>query len=214
MKIVDLTHTISAVMPAYPGTEPPVLSPANTYEKDGFKETLLRMYSHTGTHMDAPRHIFPDGAALDVISVVSFVGKGLVIDATDVPAGGKINFAHLEKNRDRADEADFLLFRTGWERFWGQETYYGDYPVISEEIADYLVQTRKKGIGLDSIGLDPIADNTLALHRRVLASGMVVVENLFNLGLLGSDIFTFVALPLKYEDADGAPVRAIGILRD
>ena len=58
MKVYDLTHTISAEMPVYPGTEPPVLTTANTYEKDMFKETLLSMFSHTGTHIDPPAHIF------------------------------------------------------------------------------------------------------------------------------------------------------------
>ena len=39
MKVIDLTHTIKENMPVYPGTEPPCLEPANSYEKDGFKET-------------------------------------------------------------------------------------------------------------------------------------------------------------------------------
>lgn len=47
MKVIDLTHTIRENMPVYPGTEPPRLLPASTYEKDGFKETLLQMYTHT-----------------------------------------------------------------------------------------------------------------------------------------------------------------------
>ena len=34
-----------------PAGEPPKLSPTNLYESDGFKETLLQMYTHTGTHM-------------------------------------------------------------------------------------------------------------------------------------------------------------------
>ena len=50
MRCMDLTHLISREMPVYPGTEPPRLQPANTYERDGFQETLLTMYSHTGTH--------------------------------------------------------------------------------------------------------------------------------------------------------------------
>ena len=54
MKVIDLTHVIAADMPVYPGTEPPRLESANTYEANGFKETLLTMYSHTGTHMDPP----------------------------------------------------------------------------------------------------------------------------------------------------------------
>ena len=58
MKVIDLTHTIRADMPVYPGTEPPKFEPANSYEKDGFQETLLSMFTHTGTHMDPPAHLF------------------------------------------------------------------------------------------------------------------------------------------------------------
>ena len=54
MKAIDLTHIITEDMPVYPGTEPPKLTPANSYERDGFKETLLSLYTHTGTHIDPP----------------------------------------------------------------------------------------------------------------------------------------------------------------
>ena len=49
MKMLDLTHCITPEMPVYPGTEPPRLTAACTMERDGFRETLLEMYSHTGT---------------------------------------------------------------------------------------------------------------------------------------------------------------------
>jgi kynurenine formamidase len=213
MKVIDLTHTIAADMPVYPGTEPPVLTMANTYEKDGFKETLLHLYSHTGTHMDAPHHIFPDGTALDEFGASEFVGQGLVIDAADVPAGGRIDFSHVQKSREMADKAEFLIFRTGWEQYWGQAAYFGEFPVISEDVADYLLQTGKKGIGLDTISLDPLADDALTMHHKFLAPDRaVIIENLCNLALLGSDLFLFAALPLKFLRSDGAPVRAVGIL--
>ena len=41
MKVIDLTHTIKENMPVYPGTEPPCLDPANTYEKDGHEYSNL-----------------------------------------------------------------------------------------------------------------------------------------------------------------------------
>ena len=37
MKAIDLTHIINEDMPVYPGTEPPKLTPANSYEKDAAK---------------------------------------------------------------------------------------------------------------------------------------------------------------------------------
>ena len=39
MRVIDLTHTIKADMPVYPGTGTPKLETANTYEENGFRET-------------------------------------------------------------------------------------------------------------------------------------------------------------------------------
>ena len=74
MSVLDLTHTISGEMPVYPGTEKPVLTTACTIETAGYRETLLHMYSHTGTHMDAPAHMIARGRTLDSYGVEKFVG--------------------------------------------------------------------------------------------------------------------------------------------
>ena len=91
MKAIDLTHFIAEDMPVYPGTEPPKLAPANTYEKDGFKETLMTMFTHTGTHMDPPAHLFEGRTTLDKFPVEQFVGKALVIDCTDLKEGDRVS---------------------------------------------------------------------------------------------------------------------------
>ena len=71
MSILDLTHYLEAGMPVYPGTEPPVLEEANTISRDGFREKKITLYSHTGTHMDAPAHILPGAPTLDEIAAGS-----------------------------------------------------------------------------------------------------------------------------------------------
>ena len=110
MKVIDLTHTISEDMPVYPGTEPPKLQQANTYEVDGFKETLMSMYSHTGTHMDPPNHLFADRTTLDAFPAEQFVGKALVIDCRDLGEGDTITIDRIKKYGKKAEDADFLLF--------------------------------------------------------------------------------------------------------
>ena len=212
MNVLDLTYVISPDMPVYPGTEGPTLSPANTYEKDGFKETLLSMYSHTGTHMDAPAHLFADRSTLDILPASQFVGKATVIHCTDLSEGGKITMEHVRSN-PLAAQADFLLFRTGWGKYWGKPEYYGDYPCVTAEVVDFLIETGKKGVGLDTISLDPIA--SLTLHRQLLSTNnAVIIENLNNLDKLPQGLFTFCALPLRYEQADGSPIRAVALLED
>lgn len=213
MKVIDLTHTICKGMPVYPGTEGPKLDVANTYEQHGFKETLLTMFSHTGTHMDSPMHLFADGISLDLMSAEHFVGQGLVIDCSDLKEGQKITMKHINSVREKSDQAEFILFHTSWDKHWGTDLYFGNYPYMTEEVADYLIQSKKKGVGLDVIGLDPISDGKLSLHRKVLSNNMVIIENLKNLSEIGNELFTFCALPLKFENSDGAPVRAIAMVK-
>lgn len=212
MKYMDLTHLISDDMPVFPGTETPNLTEANTLEKDGFKETLLEMYSHTGTHMDAPAHLFKKGVFLDEMPMQTFVGQAAVVDCTNLHEGDKICLSQLKGIEDKLNQIDFLLFNTGWNKKWGTPEYYGEFPVASQEVLEVLIQNNIKGIGLDTISLDPMADENLTLHRVVLSQDMVIIENLVNLDKIKADTFLFCALPLKYKNADGAPIRAVAIV--
>jgi kynurenine formamidase len=215
MKVIDLTHTISENMPVYPGTEKPKLEVASTYEKDGFKETLLTMFSHTGTHMDSPAHLFSQRTTLDSFSAEQFVGKGIVVDCSNLKEGQKITMKYIETVKEKADTAQYILFYTGWDKYWGTDAYFGNYPYITEEVAEYLIKSKKKGVGIDVIGIDPIKDENLTIHKKLFAeTDIVVIENLTSLDKVRNNIFTFCALPIKFKDSDGAPVRAIAILED
>ena len=215
MRIIDLTHLITEDMPVYPGTEPPKLQEANTYARDGFKETKLEMFSHTGTHMDAPAHLFYGHATLDALPIEQFIGSAVVIDCTGFKEGERISLKHVLKTQPLASSADFLLFYTGWDRFWGTDAYFGDYPTVTEDVIDFVVKSGKKGIGFDVIGLDAIGDGELPLHKRLLSQGkFLIIENLRNLGRIGDGLFTLYALPLNYINADGAPTRVVAVCHE
>lgn len=210
MKVIDLTHTIKENMPVYPGDDTPKLIPVSTYEKDGFKETLLQMYSHTGTHMDTPAHIFAGRTALDEFPIEQFIGKALVIDCRDLEGGQVISMERINKVLDRAKKADFLLFNLGWDKRWGTDSYFGEYPCIDDEVLDFIINGNYKGIGFDVMGLDPISDVNLPRHKRLFQDTDIInIENLKNLDLCGRELFYFSCFPLKIEDCDGSPIRAV-----
>lgn len=102
MRVIDLTHTIKEDMPVYPGTGTPKLLPANSYEENGFKETLVSFYSHTGTHVDPPAHLFADRTTLDAFAPEQFLGKALVIDCTHLREGEAIGMKELSKYGGKA----------------------------------------------------------------------------------------------------------------
>ena len=210
MKVIDLTHTIRANMPVYPGTESPVLAPANTYERDGFKETRLTMFTHTGTHADPPAHLFPGRTTLDQFPAEQFIGKALVIDCRGLKPEAAITIDYLRRYGDLVEQADFLLFHLGWDRFWGTDAYFGNYPCLDDEVMDAVLRGHYKGIGFDVIGLDPIADENLTRHKKLFRDTDILnLENLKNLDQCGDGLFWFSCFPLKLEDCDGSPVRAV-----
>ncbi|MBQ3467487.1 MAG: cyclase family protein [Oscillospiraceae bacterium] len=208
MKVIDLTHVIESTMPVYPGTEPPTLVTANTWEQDGFKETRISMHSHTGTHMDPPAHIFRGRTTLDAFPPEQFIGKALVIDCTALQEGEAITMEQLLPYGEKVKEADFLLVHLGWDSRWGTEAYFGDFPCIDDAALNLILAGDYKGIGFDVISLDPIDD--LTRHRKLFREKDIVnIENLCNLGLCGSELFWFSCFPLKIADCDGSPVRAV-----
>lgn len=207
MPILDLTHTIRESMPMYPGTLPPKFTTVAIWEQDHYKETLLQMYSHTGTHMDAPAHVFREGLTLDQFPPEQFLGTALVIDCR-LQAGQPITMAQLHPYGEALHRADFLLFNTGWDRFWGTEAYFGDYPCVDGDVLDFIIAGNYKGIGFDTVSLDPIG--SIPRHRKLYtACNMVIIENLKNLHLCGSNLFQFLCCPLKTENSDGSPIRAL-----
>ena len=210
MKAIDLTYTIKEEMTVFPGTEMPKLITTSNYEKDGFRETSISIYSHVGTHMDPPAHIYPDRTTLDEFPASQFIGKGLVIDCRDLNEGEDITIDCILKYGEKAEKVDFLLFNTGWDKYWGNDKYFGDYPCVNDEVLDYVLNGNYKGIGFDTIGIDPVSDENLSRHKKLFKDKDIVnIENLKNLELCGEEIFKFSCCPLKIENSDGAPVRAI-----
>lgn len=213
MNVIDLTHTVCEDMLVYPGTEQPIVREACSLAEDGFKETKLDIFSHVGTHIDAPAHLFADGVSLDAMPAAQFVGKALVVDCRDVPLGGAIGMAQLAPYGDLVAKADFLLFCTGFDEKWGSDAYFGAFPCLDDEVLDLVIKGRYKGIGSDTMSMDPMSDVALPRHKKLLGSRDIInIENLKNLALCGDALFDFACLPLKFTNADGAPARAVACL--
>lgn len=55
---------------------------------------------------------------------------------------------HIKKYGDRADRADFLLFRLGWDKKWGTDAYFGDYPCVDMDVLAYIKAGATRGSAL------------------------------------------------------------------
>jgi arylformamidase len=208
MKIIDLSHIISPDISVFPGTEKPVFE---RKEIEGYPEVKITMYTHTATHMDAPIHIIKGARTLDELPIDKFIGPGMVIDCKHL--GGKnITLDFLKPFEEKIQNAEFILFNSGWWAKWKTEAYFEGFPTLTIEAAAWLTTFHLKGIGLDSISLDPVPDLTLPNHKIVLAKEIIIIENMCNMDALPAE-FMFQCFPLKIEKADGSPVRAVGMVK-
>ncbi len=210
MKITDLTHIISSDMPVFPGTEQPIFKCANTLEKDGFAEAIITMYSHTGTHIDAPAHMLAHGAHLEDFNIEHFIGKATILDFSKE----RIQFIDLDNLRQYENEimkVDFIIIKTGWSKYWGDKIYYEGFPALTEEAANWLLNFNLKGVGIDAISIDDMNSTKFAVHKKLMSKDILIIENLTNLDSVKDKYFILSILPLKNKKADGSPVRAVAI---
>lgn len=211
MRIVDLSHPVSPEMPLWPGTPRPEFADLCTVGRDGFGERWLQLSSHTGTHIDAPAHLFEGAATLDQLDARRFVGKAMLLDFTD-SRHETISLDELVGFRTQIGQAEFLLLHTGWSRFWGSDAYNRGYPVLAEDAAEWLCGMGMKGIGIDAPSFDAADSRELPVHRCLLGAGLILIENLTALESLGDSDFLLSALPLPISGAEACPVRAVAVI--
>ena len=214
-KVIDLTQLLNDKITVYPDTAPPTFEVTNTVDKDGYREHQISMLSHTGTHIDSPAHVYQDGRTLDQFPMDKFIGEAMVVDCR---GRNEINLDYLQTYADIIAEVDFVLFFTGWQHKWNTAGYFEDCPVPTTEAAQYLAGFNLKGVGVDAFSLDKIVSankvtsEIIPNHHILLGQEILLIENLTNLDKLPDHAFTFQCFPLKVENADGSPIRAVAMV--
>jgi kynurenine formamidase len=189
------------------------ISSAKTIAADGWNATTLTLYSHSGTHMDAPKHFLPEGASLDQQDLAACCGPARIVNLAPVQPRQLLTISDIESRIGSVNPGDRLLFRTDWHRRVGSPEYRDGLPRISIELAQWLVEKRVALIGVEPPSVADV-NNMVELtevHQTLFRGGVVIVEGLAHLDQITQAEVEFIALPLKIVDGDGCPVRAIAI---
>jgi len=213
-RIIDLSHELHTKMPTYPGDCPrPKITTLTNRNDSGITISSIRLGSHYGTHIDAPRHFFPDGKALLDISVGEFFGKAICLRKNG-QTSGEIMMSDQDIETIQNEQPEWILVYTGFDKYWGKPNYFTEHPYLSEQMVKILTETKTMGIGVDfpSIDAADAKDDNYPVHHVWLGDGRLAVENLCGLqSLPEKEGFNFCALPLKMN-TEGAPVRALAFL--
>jgi len=207
MKIYDISVPLSAETPVFPGDPPVIPEPFLDIRKgDEANVSRLALSTHSGTHIDAPRHMDDRAVSVDHLSLPLLVGRALVAEI-----GGTKLIGRKELERLPIKGEERLLLKTENSMLWNQPEFSGNFACLSEDGADYLVGIGIGLVGIDYLSIEPA--NSIIVHKKLLQHGTVILEGL-NLSEVPAGIYELICLPLKIKDGDGAPARAILRQRD
>lgn len=201
MKLIDISHVLGNDTPVYPGDCKLILTEDKTLKNDGYSSFLLTSGLHAGTHIDVPKHMVGDDRTASDFPVDCFSGRGVLLDVR-----GEYLIAMRPCFEGIVGEGDVVLLHTGFDRWYGKASYYTDHPLVSAELADFLISRKIKMLGMDAPSPDrPPHD----IHKALLENEVFLLENLTNLEALHSaGDFEVFALPLKIS-AEASFVRAV-----
>ena len=213
--VVDLSVVVGNDTQVYPGDPVPKLDVHSTIDKDGFNLLNVQMGSQTGTHVDAPFHFDQDTARIDEVPIGRFMGPGVIVNATDLGARGRISWRHVEPVADQLEPGCIVLFHTGWSKHYGTDTYF-ENPFLDAGACRQLIARGVRTFGIDAINIDETPDAThpgegFPVHHLIADVAGIICENLTNLDAIGFANPLISLLPIALEAADGAPVRAVAI---
>ncbi len=206
VQLIDLSHEITDKMPVHPEDRPLKLYRNKTLYADGYNNHRLEAGMHTGTHLDGPMHMTESREYISNISVDHFYGTGKLFDVRN-----KMCISYKNEYDDQINENDIVLFYTAWDRHFGKDEYYENYPVIDEEFAAFLVNREVKIVGIDSPSPDK---EPYPVHTILLKNSICIIENLTNFDTLSNcNHFEVIAFPLKIR-ADASFVRVVAKVVD
>lgn len=203
-RFLDVSVPLAAGVPTYPGDVEFEMQPMlRIAEGAGANVSRLMMGTHTGTHVDAPRHFFDEGAGADSLSLDLLIGRVRVVD---MPRRGGITAGDLAAAGLREDLR--VLLKTHNSALWNGGGFRSDYTFLTEDGARYLVDQGVKLVGVDYLSVEEFKKPGAPAHRALLSHNVVIIEGL-NLSEIDPGMYELYCLPLRVVGGDGAPARVV-----
>jgi arylformamidase len=204
-KIFDISVPVANGSVVYPGNPEVRIEPHSELSRGASSNlSTISFGSHTGTHVDAPRHFFEAGSTVDRLPLNALIGPAKVIAfGEDVMS---ITAALLQ--RESLQDAERVLIRTRNSAFVTDREFHPDFTYVAPDGAEYLAAIGVKLVGVDYYSVEQFHSGHHRTHRTLLERGIVIVEGL-DLRDISPGDYAFACLPLRLEGLDGAPARAV-----
>jgi arylformamidase len=204
MRIYDVSVPLSPALACYPGDPPGEVTPvAQLAQGDAVNVSRVTLSSHSGTHLDAPRHFFAQGTTVDALDLDILLGPARVCLVTHAP--------HITVDALRSLELEGVkrvLFKTINGALWALPGFHPNYVALTASAAQLLVDMGVQLVGIDYLSIDAFERQDFPVHRILLGAHVLILEGL-DLRAVPPGDYELIVLPLRLQDGDGAPARVI-----
>lgn len=217
-KLIWLSYPLGMNDPRPPAIPAPELTDLYTVDADDAAVQIIRVASHTGTHVDAPAHVVKNGLEITEYSPEEFVFTKPVIIDLHIPDAGIVQPIDLEPFRDALLYADIALFRFGYGgvRQNDPQRFSLKSPGFGVESAQWLRDNfpNLRAVGMDVPSLACIAhlDETMAAHNVLLEGTgcrFLVIEDM-RLDDDLADLTEVLINPWLVTGMDSGPCSVVG----
>ncbi len=199
--IIDISLPLNGQTIVYPGNPP--FSLEKIQSPGGSQLAKISFGTHSGTHVDAPSHVFASGKNTDELPLDNFVGPCQVLDVSDCQDA--VSKTCLEKFSIAAG-ARILLKTKNSQR--GYTEFFKDYIYLASDAAMYLAGKNVKLVGIDYLSVKQKGSPDNTPHTALLEKNISILEGI-NLNNVEPGEYFLLAAPLALTGADGSPVRAL-----
>ncbi|HET9683316.1 MAG TPA: cyclase family protein [Gemmatimonadaceae bacterium] len=207
LRIYDVSLPLVSGGLVYPGNPPISITPEQAVSQ-GASANVSRVEfgSHTGTHVDAPKHFFDDGAGVDSIALEVLMGPARLLAFSDTVTS--IGEAELAAHDLTGVARVLLKTRNSKWLATGSREFHSDYTYLAPDGAEYLARLGVRLVGVDYLSVEQFHSGHHRTHRTLFEQGIVIVEGLLLSEPPAGD-YHFRCLPLRLVGLDGAPARAV-----
>ncbi len=209
-KHYDVTIEISEDSVVYPGDPLVRIGEYRSIRHgDVCNISKLTLGSHTGTHVDAPKHFYEDGMTVNNLPLDNLIGKVKVFHIFDKNSSDTRLFIGVEDLKNlQIDEGDRIIFKTHNSDLLNMKEFYPEFVYLHPEAARYLVKKKIKTLGFDYFSVEKYDCDISETHYILLKENVIVIEGLDLRQIMPGD-YEMVALPLKIRGCDGSPIRVV-----
>jgi arylformamidase len=203
MKFYDISLPLNDQTVIYSGNPDMVIESYRQTPDYPTNLSRITFGSHTGTHVDAPKHVDNSAIGVDEIDLGKCIGPCRVLDFSD--SKEKITIDDCKKYNIKSGQR--ILAKTQ-NSLRGFDQMRDDAIYLDGDAADWLAEIGISLFGIDWLSIKKRGGEDVRPHTSLLNKGIVIFEGL-DLSKVTPGNYEFVGLPLKFTNLDGAPARAV-----